>query len=146
MTTPKKDLTFAVEDSILKSSLNRFEPQGASQVYFRLRSNKNLQKSIFKNIVFATYLKLSIPISIQQVIEFGSIEAKLLEVVTSIQKSLSKIDNKKVILAWHPKVENVLRPMKSVDLTKILSNKIVNDKYIQTLQMGPTAKYLVLES
>ena len=86
--------------------------------------------------MFATYLKLSIPISIQQVIEFGSIEAKLLEVVTSIQKSLSKIDNKKVILAWHPKVENVLRPMKSVDLTKFLSNKIVNDKYIQTLQMG----------
>ena len=79
---------------------------------------------------------MSIPISIQQVIEFGSIEEKLLEVVTSIQKSLSKIDNKKVILAWHPKVENVLRPMKSVDLTKLLSKKIVNDKYIQTLQMG----------
>ena len=73
---------------------------------------------------------------IQQVSEFGSTEVKLLEVVTSIWKKISEIDNKTVILAWHPKVENVLRSMRSVDLTKLFSKKTVNNKYIGILQMG----------
>ena len=82
--------------------------------------------------MFTTYLKLSIPILIKQFTEFESIEETLLEALTCIWKILSEIDNKTIILAWHPKVENVLRPMRSADLTKPLSKKTVNDKYIET--------------
>ena len=86
MSTPKKTLIFAGEDSILKSPLSRSKSQGSSQIYFRPRSNKKftMKKDILKNILFTIYLTLSITISIQQVTEFGSTEAKLLEAVTSI--------------------------------------------------------------
>ena len=40
MSTPKKALIFAGEDSILKSPLSRSKSQGSSQIYFRSRSNK----------------------------------------------------------------------------------------------------------
>ena len=81
-------------------------------------------------------MKLSVPISVQHVTKFGSIEVKLLEAVTSIWKTLSEINNKTLILVWYPKVENGLRPIRSVDLTKPLSKKTVKDTYIETLQMG----------
>ena len=41
----------------------------------------------------------------------------------SICKTMSDIDNTILTLAWHPKVKNIVRPLKSVDLTKSLSKK-----------------------
>ena len=43
-------------------------------------------------MVFKTYLHLLIPISIQNVSEFGETETKLLVALTSIWKTLSSID------------------------------------------------------
>ena len=86
-------------------------------------------------MVFKTYLQLSISISIQNATEFGETEEKLLTALTSIWKTLASIDQHTVILSWHPKIEDTLRPLRVVDFTS-KPHKRLNDRYIEMLQMG----------
>ena len=65
--------------------------------------------------MFKIYLQLSIPISIQNVAEFGETKENVLTALTSIWKTLSSIDQHTVILTWHPKVEDTLRPLRASD-------------------------------
>ena len=87
-------------------------------------------------MVFKTYLQLSLPIAIQQVTEYGATETRTLEAITEIWKALVSINRHNVILAWHLKTEDTLRPLTSTDCEKTLTKKAVNDKYIELLQMG----------
>ena len=139
MSTPKNTLPSIKEGSILKSSLvSKKKPIGSTHVYFRPKSNlkpKN-QRGIFRTMVFKNYLQLSLHTSIQNVNEFGSIEIKALEAMTSIWKILTAIDRYIVILAWQPKTENIIRPLNTIDLAKIVTKKVVNCKTIELLQMG----------
>ena len=59
-----------------------------------------------------------------------------LEVLTSIWKFFSGINNSTSILVYNPKVENIVKILKIIDIIKALSKKIVNDKFIETLQIG----------
>ena len=87
-------------------------------------------------MVFITYLQFSIPIFIQNVTEFGETETKLLVAFTSIWKTLSSIDQHTVILSWHSKVEDILRPLRTSDfVSKSFPKKTINDRYIELLQM-----------
>ena len=123
MITPIKTLRSTGEGSIRKLSLSRFKPKLSSQVHFCPRFNNNTKKSIFKNKVFTASLKLPITIVIQQVTNYGVTEANLMETLMYIFKTMSDKDNKTLTLAWYPKVKNIVRPLKSVDLTKPLSKK-----------------------
>ena len=140
MSTPTKTLRFTEASSILKEpSVSKRKPIGFTQPYFRPRSNlkPKKKKGLFRTMVFKTYLELSIPISIQAVTEFGETEEKVLAALTSIWRTLTSIDQHTVILSWHPKVEDTLRPLRSVDFTtKPPKKKALNDRYIDMLQMG----------
>ena len=59
-----------------------------------------------------------------------------MEALTTIWKSLAELDAETFILAWHPRVEHTVRPLKNGDLIKPLTKKGANDKYIEPLQMG----------
>ena len=76
----------------------------SAPVYFKSRSNKkpSQKKGIFKHMVFKTYVKLTLPIAIQQATEFGVTEQVVLDAVTKIWKMLSELDTATFILAWHP--------------------------------------------
>ena len=56
--------------------------------------------------------------------------------MTSIWKVLTTIDQYTVIQTWHPKIDNVLRPLNTIDLAKTMKKQAVNDKFIELLQMG----------
>ena len=56
--------------------------------------------------------------------------------VTKIWKILSELYTTTFILAWNPRLENTVRPLKNGDLAKPLTKKAINDKYIETVQMG----------
>ena len=87
-------------------------------------------------MVFITYLQFSIPIFIQNVTKFGETETKLLVAFTSIWKTLSSIDQHTVILSWHSKVEDILRPLRTSDfVSKSFPKKTINDRYIELLQV-----------
>ena len=77
-------------------------------------------------MLLKTYLQLSIPIFIQKVNASGETETKDLEALTSIQKILKTIDQHTVILAWHPKLEDTLSPLKTVDFVKVMTKKYTN--------------------
>ena len=85
---------------------------------------------------FKTYIKLALPIAIQHVTVFGTTETAVWEELLTIWKTLSELDTKAFILAWHPRVEHTVRPIQNVDLSKQLSKKVVNDKYKKPLKMG----------
>ena len=87
-------------------------------------------------MLFKTYLQLFLPIAIQQVTEYGAPETKTLEAITEIWKVLLSINRHNVILSWHLKAEDTLIPLKSMECTKKMTKKAVNDKYIELLQMG----------
>ena len=55
--------------------------KNSSPVYFKSRSNKKpiTKKEIYKNMVFKTYVKLTLPITMQQATEFGTAEQAILE-------------------------------------------------------------------
>ena len=113
-----KTLRFTEASSILKEpSVSKRKPIGFTQPYFRPRSNlkPKKKKGLFRTMVFKTYLQLSIPISIQNVTEFGETEDKLLVALTSIWKTLASIDQHTVILSWYPKIEDTLRSLRAVD-------------------------------
>ena len=42
----------------------------------------------------------------------------------------------KVILSWYPKVENILRPLRTSDFVTKPLKKAINDRYIELLQIG----------
>lgn len=136
--TPIRALRCTGEGSIRQLSLNRVKRKVLSQIYFRPRFNKipTKTKNIFKYMVLTTYLKFSIPIAIQQLTKYRGTEAKRIEILTSICKTIYEIDNKIHILVWYSKVENTVRLLKSIDLAKSFSKKIVNDEYVETLQIG----------
>ena len=118
MSTPKKTLRFTEANSILKEpSVSKWKLIGFTQPYFRPRSNlkPKKKKGPFRTIVFKTYLQLSIPISIPNVTEFRETEENLLIALTSIWKTLASIDHHRVILSWHRKVEDILRPLRATD-------------------------------
>lgn len=68
--------------------------------------------------------------------KFGTTEQAVLDAVTKIWKILSELDTVTFILAWNPRMKNTVRPLKNGDLSKPLTKKAINDKYIETLQMG----------
>ena len=86
-------------------------------------------------MVFKTNVQLSILISIQNVSEFGETEKKLLATLTSIWKTLTSIDQHTVILSWQPKVEDILRPLRTSDFMSKSLKKDINDRYNELLQM-----------
>ena len=94
------------------------------------------KRDIFRKMVFKTYLQLSLPIAIQHVTEYWAIETKILETITEIWKALLSINRHNVIISWYLKTEDTLKPLTSMDCTKNLTQKAVNDKYIELLQMG----------
>ena len=118
MSTPKTKLRFMEANIILKEpSVSKRKPIGFTQSNFRPRSNlkPKKKKGLFRTMAFKTYLQVSIPISIQNVTEFGDTEVKILTALTSIWKILASIDQHTVILSWNPKIENTLRPLRAVD-------------------------------
>ena len=137
MSSLKKTLKFTDEGKS-PTPLSKVMKSKHAPVYFKSRSNKkpSYKKGIFKNMVFKTYVKLTLPIAIQQATEFGATEQAVLDAVTKIWKILSELDTSTFILAWNPKVENTVRPLKNGDLAKTLTKKAINDKYIEPLQMG----------
>ena len=137
MSALKKTLKFTDEGKS-PTPLSKVMKSKSTPVYFKSRSNKkpSHKKRIFKNMVFKTYVKLTLPISIQQAMEFGATEQVVLDAVTKIWKSLSELDTATFILSWHPQVENTVRPLTNGDLAKTLTKKAINDKYIAPLQMG----------
>ena len=70
-------------------------------------------------MIFKIYLQLLLHISIQQINEYGATETKTLEAITTIWRVLIPIDSKSVILAWRQKVQEILRPLKSMDCENI---------------------------
>lgn len=60
----------------------------------------------------------------------------MLEALTSIWKILTSIDHHIVIVAWLPKVKDVLLPIDINNFMKAMTKKAVNDKFIELLQMG----------
>ena len=50
--------------------------------------------------------------------------------------NIDDIDQHIVILVWNPKVEDTLRPLKTIDFMKAVTKKSVNDKFIELLQIG----------
>ena len=106
MSTPKKALRFTAESIIFKEpSVGKRKAIGFRQPCFQPRSNLKPKKKngLFRTMVFKTYLHLSIPISIQNVVEFGETEKTLFTALTSIWKKLASIDQHTVILSWHPR-------------------------------------------
>ena len=137
MSALKKILKFTDEGKS-PTPLSKVMKSKSTPVYFKLRSNKKSshKKGIFKNMVFKTYVKLTLPIAIQQATEFGATEQAVLDAVTKIWTILSELDTATFILAWHPQVENTVHPLKNGDFAKTLTKKAINDKYIEPLQMG----------
>ena len=74
-------------------------------------------------MAFKTYLQLSLPITMQQVTEYGATEIKQLEAITEIWKVLLSVNRHNVILSWHLKTEDTLKPLTSIDCTKTLTKK-----------------------
>ena len=66
-------------------------------------------------MVFKIYFLLSNLISLQNVSESGETETKFLAALTSIWKTVSFINQHAVIQLWHPKVEDILRPLQTSD-------------------------------
>ena len=92
MSTPKT-VRFNEDSSIFKApSARKRKPIGLTQPYFRPRSNIYHKNGISRTMMFKTYLQLSIPISNQNVTEFGETETKYVVALTSIWKTLSSID------------------------------------------------------
>ena len=132
---------FKEKGSILKVSTHTWKKDSeASQGYFKPRSNikqKN-KRGIFRKMTFKTYLKLSLPIAIQYVTEYGATETKILETITEFWKVLLSVNRRNVILSWimalkdgtHTETTNVDGLYKNSD------KKAVADKYIELLQMG----------
>ena len=124
--TPTKKFWFKEGESVLKvSKHSRWKETESSQAYFKPRYNvkpKN-NSGVFRNMVFKTYLQLSLPIAIQQINEYGATEIKTQESITVIWKVLTSIDSKSVILAWYPKVEEILCPLKTLDYVKTLTKR-----------------------
>ena len=89
--TPTKKLCFKEGRSILKASTYTGKKESKfSQGYLKARyiiKPKN-KRGIFQKMAFKIYLQLSLPISIQQAIEYGATETKTLEVITEIWKVL----------------------------------------------------------
>ena len=139
MSTPKKILQFTEETSIIgEPSVSKRKPIGLTQPYFRPRSNlkPKKKKGPFRTMVFRTNLQLLISISIQSITEFGERETKLLAALTSIWKILSSIDHHTFILSWQYKVEDILRPLRTSDFMSKLLTRVINDRYIELLQIG----------
>ena len=136
---PSKKIYFKENGSILKISTHTGKKDTeAAQGYFKPRSNiktKN-KRGILRKMAFKTYLQLSLPIAIQHITEYGATEAKKLDTITEIWKVLLLVHRHNVILSWHLKTEDTLKPLTSMDCTKTLTKKVVNDKYIELLQMG----------
>ena len=133
MSALRKPLKFIGEVKLstpLSKGIKKYSP-----VYFKPRSNKKpiTKKGIYKNMVFNPYVKLTLPIAIQQATEFRTTEQAVLEALTTIWKTLSELDTSTFILAWHSRVEHTVRPLKNGDLSKPLTMKSVNDKYIEPL-------------
>ena len=49
----------------------------------------------------------------------------MLEGFTEIWKIITDIDNNTFVLSWYPKVEKSLRPLKSIDLVKVIFRKAI---------------------
>ena len=129
--TATKKLFFKEVESIFKSlNHSRKNESEPSNAYSKHRSNVKLtkQRGIFRNMVFETYLQLSLHIAIQQVNEYGATEIKALEEIIVIWRVLTSIDSNSVILARYPKMEKILRLLKSLDYMKTLTKEAVNDK------------------
>ena len=77
--TPTKKLCFKDKGSILKASTHTRKKESVElQCYFKPRSNikpKN-KRDIFRKMAFKIYLQLSLPITMQQVTEYGATETK----------------------------------------------------------------------
>ena len=94
------------------------------------------KRDIFRKMAFKSYLQLSLSIAIQHVTEYGTTETIIFKAITEIWKALLSINRHNVILSWHLKTEDTLIPPTSMNCTKNLTKKAVNDKYIELLQMG----------
>ena len=105
MSTPKKTLRLNEEGRNLISALvSKRKETESTHAYFKPRFNlkpKN-KRGMFLTMVFKIYLKLSLPISIQQVNEFTLTGTSCFEALMSIWKILTSIDRHTVILAWYP--------------------------------------------
>ena len=44
--------------------------------------------------------------------------------------------NNTFVISWHSKIEETVRPLRSIYLVKVMSRKLINDKYIESLKMG----------
>ena len=129
--TATKKLFFKEVESIFKSlKHSRKNESESSNAYSKHRFNVKLtkQRGIFRNMVFETYLQRSLHIAIQQVNEYGATEIKALEEIIVIWRVLTSIDSNYVILARYPKMEKILRLLKSLDYMKTLTKEAVHDK------------------
>ena len=87
-------------------------------------------------MVFKSHLQLSIPVFVQNVIEFGETEIKLLAALTSIWKTLSSIDQY-IQSSFHDTQKSrifcvLFRPRTSCQNPR---KKAMNDQYIELLQI-----------
>jgi len=100
MSALKKTLKFTDEGKS-PTPLSKVMKIKYAPVYFKSRANKkpSYKKGIFKNMVFKTYVKLTLPIVIQQATDFGATEQAVLDAVTKIWKILSELDTTTFILA-----------------------------------------------
>ena len=48
---------------------------------------------------------------------------------------MSGMNNNTCVLSCHPKVEETLRPFKSIDLVEVMFRNVINDKKIEILKM-----------
>ena len=101
----KKKLRLNEEGRNLISALvSKRKEIESTHAYFKPRFNlkpKN-KRGMFLTMVFKVYLKLSLPISIQQVNEFTLTGTSWFEALMSIWEILTSIDRHTVILAWYP--------------------------------------------
>lgn len=76
-------------------------------------------------MIFKTYLKLVLSMSIQDVKAYGKIETEtsILEALTSIWKLITGINNNTVILAWYINVEDIVRPLKRINLVRVMKER-----------------------
>ena len=87
-------------------------------------------------MIFKVYLKFYLPIFIQHVIELGETETRVLEALIVIWKIITEMNNNSFVLSWHPKSKETLRPLKSIDLVKVMSRKKLYDKDIEIFANG----------